>query len=71
MITDFFHEVLTIPEAAAELRCSKSHISHLVNGKVPNVPPMPHVRVGRRVLIRRSSFKQWMELIESHQKMLQ
>lgn len=60
------NEVLTIPEVAMELRCSKTHVSHLVNGNVQNVPLLPHLRVGRRVLIRRSSFEQWKKLIESN-----
>lgn len=60
------NEVLTIPEVATELHCSKTHVSHLVNGNVRNVPVLPHMRVGRRVLIRRSSFEQWKELIESN-----
>ncbi len=61
-----YDEVLTIQEAARELRCSKTHVSQLVNGKVPNVPLLPNMRVGRRVLIRRSSFERWKELIESN-----
>lgn len=59
-------EVLTIPEVAMELRCSKTHVSHLVNGNVQNVPLLPHLRVGRRVLILRSSFEHWKKLTESN-----
>lgn len=29
--------VLTVPEAARLLRCSKAHIHHLISGKVPGV----------------------------------
>ncbi len=29
--------VLTVPEAARLLRCSKAHIHHLISGKVPDV----------------------------------
>ncbi len=65
------YEVLTIPEVAKELRCSKTHVSHLVNGKIPNVPPLPHAKVGRRVLIRRSSLNRWIESIESKRGPLQ
>ena len=40
--------ILTLKEASVELRCSKAHLSHIVNGKVDGLPPSPHARVGRR-----------------------
>ncbi len=44
--------VLTIPEAARELRCSRSHLCNLLSGKVSGMPPLPVFHVGRRAFIR-------------------
>jgi hypothetical protein len=51
-------------ETAAGLRCSKAHLSHIVNGKVADLPPLPVVRIGRRVLIRRDALSNWLWIIE-------
>ena len=51
--------VMTITEVAAELKCSKSHVYNLVAGRVPNVSPLPHIRLGRKELIRRSALDKW------------
>ena len=56
--------VLTILEAARELRCSKAHVHHLIAGKVPNVRPLPSLWLGRRRLILRASFEQWLKTTE-------
>jgi excisionase family DNA binding protein len=45
--------VMTLREAAAYLRVSKAHLSNLINGKVPGVPPLRHARIGRCILVRR------------------
>jgi hypothetical protein len=45
--------VMTLKEAAAYLRVSKAHLSNLINGKVPGVPPLRHTRIGRRTLVLR------------------
>ena len=52
-------DILTLFEAAKLLRCSKAHICNLVNGRIPGVPPLPAVPLGRRKLIRRSSLYAW------------
>lgn len=52
-------DILTLLEAAKLLRCSKAHICNLVNGRIPGVPPLPAVPLGRRKLIRRSSLYAW------------
>jgi hypothetical protein len=57
--------LLTLPEVAIELRCSKAHVSHLINGKVPGVPPLPAIALGRRRVIRRSTFEQWKKISEA------
>lgn len=57
-------EMLTLTQVAGVLRCSKAHISNLINGKVLGVPPMPSLRLGRRKLIRRSTLEAWITQIE-------
>jgi Helix-turn-helix domain len=57
--------LLTIPEAARELRCSKTHVHNLIYGKVPDVPPLPVLHIGRRVLIRHDGLKAWMLALEA------
>lgn len=58
-------DVLTLGEAASIIRCSKAHLQNVLSGRVDNVPPLPCVRVGRRILIRRESLERWMVAIES------
>jgi excisionase family DNA binding protein len=47
--------LLTIREAAAELRVSKTTVLRLLAGGITNMPALPSIRLGRRVLIRRES----------------
>lgn len=54
-------EVLTLREVATILRCSKTHVSNAVNGKVPGLPRLTHVAIGRRILIRKEWLDEWME----------
>jgi excisionase family DNA binding protein len=58
--------VLTVPEAARLLRCSKAHVHHLIAGKVPGVTPLPSLWLGRRRLIMRASFEEWLKRSEQH-----
>ena len=60
------HSVLTLEEAAGVLRCSKSHFINLVHGRVLGVPPLPHLSVGRRIVIRRESLERWLAAVETH-----
>lgn len=55
------NQVLTIEDVAQILRCSKTHVSHLINGKVPGLPPLSHLAMGRRKLVRRDWLDAWME----------
>ena len=57
-------EILTLQEVAKELRCSKAHVSNIVNGNVKNTPPLPAIPLGRRKLIRRSTFERWKRACE-------
>ena len=54
-------DVLTIGEVAEILRCSRNHVSNVMNGKVPGLPPLPHFVMGRRKLVRREWLIQWLQ----------
>jgi excisionase family DNA binding protein len=63
--------VFTVREAARLLCCSKAHIHHLIAGKVPGVMPLPSLWLGRRRLILRASFEEWLKNSErSHGKLV-
>ena len=49
---EYGNGILTVAEAARELRCSKAHVHNIIHGKVEGLPPLPVLRIGRRVLIR-------------------
>jgi hypothetical protein len=51
--------ILTIPEVAAELRCSKAHVYNVINGKVSGVSSLPTITMGRRKLVRRGTLDRW------------
>jgi excisionase family DNA binding protein len=53
-------EILTLEEVATVLRSSKAHISKLARGKIPGVPALPVVRLGRRVIIKRDALFEWL-----------
>ena len=53
-------EVLTLTEVAKELRCSKAHVCHAINGKVKGVTRLPAISMGRRKLIRRATLTAWL-----------
>ena len=55
------NRILTINEVAAILRCSKTHVSHVLAGKIPGIARLTHIAVGRRKLVRRDWLDQWME----------
>lgn len=59
--------VLTVREVAAELRCSKAHVHNIIAGKVHDLPPLPVLRIGRRVLVRHEAFSHWLERIEGRE----
>jgi excisionase family DNA binding protein len=59
--------LLTIAEAAHELRCSKAHVQNIIHGKVPDLPPLPVLRIGRRVLIRHEGLRAWMLCVEARE----
>lgn len=62
------HGILTVIEVAAELRCSKAHVHHLITGTVPGVRPLPSLWLGRRRLILRASFEEWLRTSEQNHR---
>ena len=59
--------VFTIAEVARELRCSKAHVHNIISGKVSNLPPLPVLRIGRRLLVRAEGLRAWMTNLEAHE----
>jgi hypothetical protein len=59
--------VLTLREVAAELRCSKARVHNIIAGKVHDLPPLPVLRIGRRVLVRQEAFCHWLDRIEGRE----
>lgn len=59
--------ILTLTEVARELRCSKAHVSNIISGKVPYLPPLPILRLGRRLLVRHDAFTDWMLSVEARE----
>jgi excisionase family DNA binding protein len=53
--------ILTINEVASILRCSKTHVSNVLAGKVTGIPKLTHIAMGRRKLVRREWLDEWME----------
>ena len=54
-------DLLTVAEVAKLLHCSKAHVCNVVAGRVSGCNPIPAVRLGRRVLLRRESVLSWIE----------
>ena len=52
-------EILSAMDIARELRCSKAHVYNVILGRVTGVTPLPVIVMGRRRLVRRSSFELW------------
>lgn len=54
-------DLLTLPEVAKLLHCSKAHVCKAVAGRVPGCRPIPAISLGRRKLVRRASLLSWIE----------
>jgi excisionase family DNA binding protein len=52
-------DLLTLFEVASLLHCSKAHVSNVIAGRVPGCSPIPAVRLGRRMLVRRETLAAW------------
>ncbi len=51
--------VLTVAEVAQHLRCSKTFVYKVIEGKVTGVSPLPAIFMGRRRLVRSDSLELW------------
>jgi len=52
--------ILTIEQVAQGLKCSKSHVYNIINGRVPGVKkPLPVICLGRKKLVRRAALEAW------------
>lgn len=51
--------VLTLTEVAKELRSSKAHVCNIIAGRVRGLAPLAALRLGRRILVRRSTLEAW------------
>jgi len=60
-----FSQFLTLAEAAKLLRFSRSHLSNVLHGKVQDLPHLPRIRVGRRVLLHRETLERWVREVET------
>ena len=58
-------DLLTLFEVASLLHCSKAHVSNVIAGRVPGCSPIPAVRLGRRMLVRRETLAAWVERNEN------
>ena len=53
--------ILTLREVAVHLRCSKAHVSNIINGRVAGLATLPHLSLGRRKLVRSEWLNEWIE----------
>jgi len=51
--------VLTVADVARHLRCSKTFVYKVIEGKVPGVSPLPAIFMGRRRLVCADSLEIW------------
>lgn len=57
--------VLTIKEVATILRCPKAHALNVICGRVPGLPKLTHLTIGRRKVIRRDWLESWIDASKS------
>jgi len=57
-------KLLTLSEVRIELKCSKSHVSNIINGLVPGLPKLPVIALGRRKLVLQPTLDEWLLRVE-------
>jgi excisionase family DNA binding protein len=59
-------DLMTVKEAATYLRCSVSALYDQTRnrGRVRSLIPIPVIRIGKRMMFRRSSLDRWLEALE-------
>jgi hypothetical protein len=60
--------VLTMVEAARELRCSRAHIYNILRGEVEGLPPLPVFHMGRTARIRMNQLQAWVRSLEDRER---
>jgi predicted DNA-binding transcriptional regulator AlpA len=60
--------LLQAPEVAERLRISRSNTWAIMSGRKAGLPPLPHVRIGRRIFVREESLNQWIKQVEEMSK---
>lgn len=60
--------LLTLIEAARELRCSRSFLYKIQAGRVGGLPPLPLFRIGRKAFIRRNQLEGWIRSLEDRER---
>ena len=60
--------LLTIIEAARELRCSKAHLYNVLGGKIEGLPPLPVFHIGRKAYVRRAQLQAWVRSLEDRER---
>lgn len=43
------------------LRCSRAHVLNLLRGRVSGAPPLVHIVLGRRKVVRHGAFLKWLK----------
>ena len=57
--------MLTVKEVPSILRCSKAHALNVIYGKVPGLPKLTYLTIGRRKVIRRDWLESWIDASKS------
>jgi hypothetical protein len=60
--------LLTLAEAARELRCSRAHLGRILGGRVADLPPLPVFHIGRRAFIRYHKLQGWVAGLEARER---
>lgn len=54
-----YYSLLTVNEAAEELQLSPAKVRRAIAGKLEGATPLPAIRLGRTLLVRRSALLAW------------
>lgn len=57
-------ELLDLAEVRHRLKCSKSHLSNIINDLVPGLPKLPVVALGRRKYVLEPTLDEWVLQVE-------
>jgi predicted DNA-binding protein (UPF0251 family) len=60
--------LLTVREAAEKLRISRSKMWAILRRSKAGLPPLPHLRIDRRIILIEESLNQWIRQVEEMSK---